>query len=198
MRILVCGAGAIGSNLAALLAVDLRGDHEITVLDFDNVEERNIRAGTQFYTRDQIGQIKVEALQFNIFRNFERNINILNEELTEKNDAILAGYDLILDCFDNHKARSIVDLVWTAKPNSEGVNILHIGFSDQFTYSIEWAENYQIPDDGEMTIDICEMLGAASFVKMVASLASLTIQEFIRDGKKKEFVGNKFSLREII
>lgn len=38
MKILVAGIGAIGSNLTADLVADLKGKHEITVLDMDNVE----------------------------------------------------------------------------------------------------------------------------------------------------------------
>ena len=45
-QILICGIGAIGSNLTSLLARDLKEDWTITVLDKDCVEERNIRAGT--------------------------------------------------------------------------------------------------------------------------------------------------------
>lgn len=196
MRILICGAGALGSNITALLACDLKGEHEITVLDMDKVEERNVQAGTQFYQKDQIGMSKVEALQYNIYKWYERNIDIINQELTLTNaDTILQPWigGLIIDCFDNYTARlGVHDRV-----KSRHLNCVHTGFSDQFTFAIEWGEKYKVPTDITSGFDICEMEGAASFVKMVSSLAGLTILDYIKNNKKREFIGNKFIIREI-
>ena len=203
MKILICGVGAIGSNLAALLACDLKGEHEITVLDKDAIEERNVQAGTQFYQKDQIGMSKVEALQYNIYKWYERNIDIEGESflawpvvlengLFDKQD-----FDLVIDCFDNQKARQNLQDGWKEYGIEDEWSLLHLGFSDQFTFAIEWAENYEAPSDIKSDFDICTMSGASSFVKMVASLGSLVIQEFIKDGKKMEFIGNKFTRREI-
>lgn len=196
MKILICGAGAIGSNLAEALTVDLHGEHEVTVLDFDTVEERNVRVGTQFYFREQIGMTKTEALQYNIYKAHEREIKVMQEELSEDNDVLLTGYDLIIDCFDNFKARHLVQMQWDF--SKDGVNeVLHVGFSDQMTFAIEWAENYYVPDDITSGIDICEMQGAASFVKFVASLASLVVQNYVQKNQKLEFLGNKFTVRRV-
>ena len=77
MNILICGVGAIGSNLTARLVNDLKGEHQITILDKDVVEERNITAGTQFYTRETLGFPKVDALQFLIEKQYQREIGQL-------------------------------------------------------------------------------------------------------------------------
>lgn len=189
MRILICGAGAIGSNLTARLVSDLKGEHEITVLDKDTIEERNVQAGTQFYTRDQIGLTKVEALQFNVYKNYEREITIIHDDVlkTFHGRTINDLYDLIIDCFDNHEARDFLKQHVSPKGN-----LLHTGFSDDFTFAIEWNENYKVPSDIE-GMDICEMPGAASFVNKVASMGALVAQEFIKEGKKLEIVGGKFT-----
>ena len=123
MKILICGVGAIGSNLTRSLVPDLKGEHEITILDMDTVEKRNIQAGTQFYTEDQIGLSKVEALQFNIYKWFNREIITDQYEVTEGDTFF--GYDLIIDCFDNKKAREVM--------SKQDRPVLHIGFSDAFT-----------------------------------------------------------------
>lgn len=198
MNILILGAGAIGSNLTNRLVADLKGEHEITVLDMDTVEERNVLAGTQFYTRDQIGMPKVEALQYNIYKFHEREINIINKEY-KKSSVDFKEYDLIIDCFDNHEARKTVQ----EQKRVDGIlrwgsySVLHVGFSDQFTFAIEWAENYKVPDDIISGLDICEMSGASTFVNYVVSLASLVVQEYISDSKKGrkhlEIIGNKYS-----
>lgn len=203
MKILICGIGAIGSNVTSLLVPDLKGDHEITVLDMDTVEERNVQAGTQFYMPDQIGMSKVEALQYNIYKWFEREVEIIEgpiEKMTT--ELILSRYDLAIDCFDNENARGHIQEWWLALKHS-GPNrlpcpeLLHIGFSDQFTFAIEWAENYKVPSDIMSGFDICEAEGAASFIKMVAALGSQTIQNYIKTGQKKEFIGNRFNVTNI-
>ena len=186
MKILICGVGAIGSNLAANLASDLKGEHEITILDMDKIEERNVQAGTQFYQKDQVGVNKVEALQYNIYKWFERDIIIDYHEIVE-GDEFKA--DLIIDCLDNQKARNIL--------KQQTTPVLHIGFSDQFTFAIEWNDNYKVPTDITSGFDICEMQGAASFVKMVAALGALTAQEFVKDESKIEFIGNRFNIRKL-
>lgn len=196
--ILICGIGAIGSNLATLLSADNRGEFDITVLDKDKVEERNVQAGTQFYQKDQVGMSKVEALQYNIYKWYEREIRIINEQFNgtiENWDS----YDLTIDCFDNYEARNLEQLYYqTGKDIGIQTDLLHIGFSDQFTFAIEWAENYKVPTDITSGFDICEMEGAASFVRMVASLGSLVVQDYVKNGRKREFIGNKFSLRELL
>src|SRR5687767_7073671 len=113
MKILVCGVGAIGSNLVANLVPDLKGEHEITVLDKDLVEERNVQAGTQFYLPDQIGMPKVQALQYNIYKNFQREIKIANGALSEGGKILgelepFNQYSLLVDCFDNEHSRGIL------------------------------------------------------------------------------------------
>ena len=79
--ICILGIGAIGSNLTSYLASDLRDEYNISVLDRDNVEERNIIAGTQNFLREQIGLPKVEALQFNIYKQYSKNIKTVHQEI---------------------------------------------------------------------------------------------------------------------
>src|SRR3990172_2458045 len=81
MRILVCGVGALGSNLVASLVPYLKGQHEITILDKDFIEERNVQAGTQFYSPDQVAMAKVDALQYNCYKWFRREIATVRSEI---------------------------------------------------------------------------------------------------------------------
>ena len=195
-KILVCGVGSLGSNLVSCLVPDLRGQHEITILDKDKVEERNIQAGTQFYTADQIGQNKVEASQYNIYKWYEKEIEIFKGEfeefLSSKN---IGAWDLLIDCFDNYEARDLIQRI--ANDLGIGSACLHLGLSDQMTFEISWAENYKVPSDITSGWDVCEMEGAASFIKMVSALASSVIQHYLTTGEKKEYIGNRFSIRKI-
>lgn len=188
MNVLVCGVGAIGSNLVKTLVPDLKGEHKITVLDRDNVEERNIIAGTQFYTPDQVGLPKVEALQFNIYKWYQREIDIIKSDLEYTLIGSFARQDIIIDCFDNYRARELVQNQF-----KEFSEVLHVGFSDNFTFAIEWAENYKVPSDILSGLDICELQGASSFVSTVSSMGSLVAEEFIFNKKKMDIVGGKFT-----
>lgn len=192
MKILVCGAGAIGSNLVRILAPDLKGEHEITVLDKDKVEERNVTPGTQFYTSDQIGLPKVEALQYNIYKWYQREISFCNEEIgvMKKFNCKISTYDLLIDCFDNYLSRKYIQEYKQYLPE---VNLLHIGFSPDYTFAIEWAENYKVPSDIMKGIDICEMPGAAAFVARVAAMGTLVVEEYVHQQKKVEIIGNRFT-----
>lgn len=58
----VIGAGGIGSWTALLLAK--MGCSNVTVYDFDEVEEHNV--ASQFYKESQLGELKLDALQENI------------------------------------------------------------------------------------------------------------------------------------
>lgn len=196
MNILICGVGAIGSNLASILVPDLKGDHDITILDRDSVEIRNIEVGTQFFTPDQVGMKKVEALQYNLYKWFNREVESLGTDISLEPLVLPKSSSdwLMVDCFDNHTAREII----YSNCQTGRIPCLHVGFSDQFTFAIEWNENYKVPTDITSGLDICEMEGAASFVKMVASVGSLAVQEFVRNQKKFEFVGNRYSVHQMI
>ncbi len=62
-RLTLCGAGAIGSNLADHLA--RQGFASLRVIDRDRVEERNV--STQFFDESEIGLWKVEAIRNRCF-----------------------------------------------------------------------------------------------------------------------------------
>ena len=191
-KIIQLGIGALGSQLIGCIAPDVRNTVEITVLDYDKVEERNL-LGTQYYTEAVNNMLKTEALQYLIYKNYGIEVNIITEKLTNENISLLSNFDLIVDTFDNYDSRKLVQDYCI----SYNLEVIHIGFNPQFTFSIEFKDNYTIPTDFINAPDICTLPGAASFVKMVASLGSLVVQEWLKNGQKREFVGNRLNIREI-
>mgnify|MGYP001583868678 CR=1 FL=1 len=173
------GIGAIGSWLCENLVADNRGQWNITVLDFDKVAERNI-VGTQRYFIDDLDFLKTEALQLGLYKALGKEISILSYKLTEFNvKGIIKDYDLIVDTFDNFDARRVITMA------SRGiVECLHVGFSENMTFAIEWNDNYQVPSDITSNFDVCTLPGASSFIKFVASLGALTVEEFLFNNKK--------------
>lgn len=188
MKLLICGIGAIGSNLTRVLTADNLGKWDITILDFDKVEKRNLM-GTQYYFPNQEGLFKVEALQFNIYQATQKEISIINQKLTLDNLSILSKFNLCVDCLDNCTSRRFVQDYCTERK----IPIIHCGFSDNFTFSIEHGTNYKTPSDLASDFDICTMQGAGAFVNSVASLGALVVEEFIFNKRKLEVVGGRFT-----
>src|SRR3954471_21249113 len=81
VRIAICGAGALGSNLADNLA--RQGFSRLRVIDHDRVEEHNV--GTQLYGESEVGVWKVEALRNRLFRACGVEIEPVRKELNAGN-----------------------------------------------------------------------------------------------------------------
>ena len=198
-KIMIAGLGAIGSNLATNLIADCK-NHEYSLVDHGKVEPRNLQASTQNYLREQIDLPKARALRLNIYNLLNVEVKAIEHHIgktwtdsgREKALSKCVDYDLIIDCLDNYEGRKIL-YDYSKKFKTE---CLHIGFSPQFTFEIAWNEDYEIPDAAK-GLDICALEGASSFVKYVASLASSVIQDFLRSGKKRNLIGNRFSIREV-
>lgn len=76
----IAGTGGLGSNVAVSLA--RAGIGRLVIVDFDSVEESNLNR--QYYFRDQIDMVKVEALKENIYRIDESvKVEIFNHRLTK-------------------------------------------------------------------------------------------------------------------
>src|SRR5688500_1483168 len=78
VTLVICGAGALGSNLADNLA--RQGFASLRVIDHDRVEEHNV--GTQLYGESEVGVWKVEALRNRLFRGAGVEIDAARKELT--------------------------------------------------------------------------------------------------------------------
>lgn len=86
----IVGAGGIGSWTALILAK--LGLTELTVYDFDRVEEHNLPS--QFYRRQDVGQPKVNSLAFNISFHGGENIQCRNERYDGvKTKILIIGVD---------------------------------------------------------------------------------------------------------
>src|SRR5438094_728457 len=80
-RIVLCGAGALGSNLADNLV--RQGVSKLRVIDHDRIEEHNV--STQLYGESDIGGWKVEVLRNRLFRTAGVEIEAMRKELTAQN-----------------------------------------------------------------------------------------------------------------
>ena len=107
-KVLVIGAGGLGCPVLAALAA--MGTGHIGIIDDDMVEMKNLHRQL-LYSEADIGKPKVQvALQKLQAQNSEVTITVYPERFTEPNAAALvAAYDIIVDCCDNAATRYIID-----------------------------------------------------------------------------------------
>ena len=107
--VVVGGAGGIGSGLSFFLA---RANFNVTLSDFDTVEEHNI--GGQLFKRSQIGKYKAEAVGRNVSEFSTNTINAQIVKITEET----ATHEFMFSAFDNMDARRAMFKVWKRSWNS--------------------------------------------------------------------------------
>ena len=107
-RVVVIGAGALGSPVIQYLAA--AGVGTIKVVDYDAVTVGNLQSQVIHSSRD-VKRPKVASARDTI-RNVDRNIEVIAENvmLTAENAlSLIEGFDLVLDCTDNYKARYLIN-----------------------------------------------------------------------------------------
>ena len=107
-RVLLVGCGGVGGICATSLVRS--GISNITVIDYDKVEESNLNRQEVAY-RSSLGKLKVDVLKDLLLDiNPLININALNMFLDDSNiDEILDnGYDYVIDCCDSIKTKEAI------------------------------------------------------------------------------------------
>lgn len=168
-RIVLCGAGAVGSNLTEHLA--RIGARTLAVIDDDRVEEHNL--STQTYGESDIGLHKVEALRNHCFRAVGCEIQPVRKRLDASNAAkLLKDADLVIDGFDNSAARrEVQDAV--RKLNKP---CLHVGLAGDYAEAI-WDEAYRVPSD--VGGDVCDYPLARTIVALATAVACDLVLRFV-------------------
>lgn len=187
LRMTVCGAGAVGSNLVDNLV--RQGVRRVKVIDYDRIEAHNV--GTQAYAQSDVGAFKVEILQAEMFRAAEVEIEAVRQRLTARNvGQLLSGADLVVDGFDNHEARALV----TAHCQEAGVPCLHVGLGEGYA-EIRWNEGYRVPADVvEEGADVCDYPMARNLIQFAVALTSEAIVRFAVAGERQSY---SFTLQDL-
>jgi adenylyltransferase/sulfurtransferase len=120
-KVLIVGAGGLGSPLALYLAA--AGVGTIGLIDPDFVDESNLQRQIIHGVKD-VGRPKVASAKDRMKGiNPRVNVNTYNANLTSENALeIIGGYDIVADGTDNYKTRYIVGdaCVLAGKPNVYG------------------------------------------------------------------------------
>lgn len=176
LPICICGVGALGSILCDTLA--RQGFKTLKVIDFDRVEVHNLN--TQLYGMDDVGQLKVTALQQKIYRATKIQVQTESKKLENNNVAkLLKNYSLIIDCFDNFEARNLL----TSYCASGKLDCLHGGMFEGYG-EVVWNEVYKVPKNA-VGLDVCSYPLARNLATFVVSIMAEELQNFVGTGKKR-------------
>lgn len=175
LPVVICGAGALGSNLAVNLTRS--GFRKLRVIDRDRVEQQNI--GTQVYSLEDVGGLKAEILRNLIYREVGEDVDARAEELVERNIAkLLKESTLIIDAFDNSASRKLV----YDHCRNRSLDCLHLGVNDGYG-EIRWNESYIVPND--VGVDVCDYPLARNLILLVVAIASEAIVNFVLNKEKR-------------
>lgn len=181
----ICGAGALGANLAENLA--RAGFGKLKVIDRDRIEEHNL--STQPYYRSDVGALKAKILANNLYRAIGTKVEAETKELTATNTAqLLKASGLIVDVFDNSTSRQMVK----DYADQIGTPCLHAGLSADYAEVI-WNEVYRVPSD--VNDDVCDYPLARNLAMLTVAVACEAILRrrgfanvsFVATGEQRHF-----------
>lgn len=180
-KIVICGCGAIGGNAAVYLAK--MGLRNLILIDESVVEEWNL--GTQPYRVQDLGAKKAIVLANDLYRIAETCKAVpMTKRLTEKNARRLLGdAAVVLDSFDNHESRAIVQQVCLEL----SLPCLHAGMSGEGTGDLHWETGYEVPQDMPREDPCAYPLGLA-LVNLTSALAAELIVRFLLTGEKQNYL----------
>jgi molybdopterin/thiamine biosynthesis adenylyltransferase len=188
-RITLCGAGALGSNLADTLA--RQGFSKLRVIDRDRVEEHNI--GTQTYAEADVGAWKVDVLRTQLFRAVGIEIETHSKELSERTASkFLKDSALVVDLFDNSASRALVQ----AHCRATQIPCLHVGLFADYGEVI-WDAQYRVPSDGGQ--DVCDYPLARNLVLLTVAVAAESVLRYCTAAEQRNhsITLRDFAVREL-
>lgn len=126
-KVLVCGAGGLGSTVLANLASI--GVGTIGIVDNDVLELSNLNR-QYIHKIESLGKVKVESAKKWI-NEFNPGVNVFTYEtrLDEYNyQGIVKDYDFIMDCFDSFKSKFLLNKIAV----QTGKTLIHGGVTEFF------------------------------------------------------------------
>ena len=178
-RIVFCGVGALGSN-AVVLCRNL--DAQLVLVDFDRVESKNCLA--QAFVKPSVGKNKADALKLQLSNFWGVKAESFGVRVEATNVATLCDKaDLVVDAFDNAKSRRILsDYARAAnKP------LVHAAVSADGTFGlVRWDERFVPDEEGTPGQATCEGGEHLPLISLVSSTLARTIQDFVKDGSRRD------------
>jgi molybdopterin/thiamine biosynthesis adenylyltransferase len=179
-KVVVVGVGALGSHVVQFLR---NVDADITVVDFDRVERKNV--ASQFHAKASVGKGKVAGLKQTMNFLFGKKINTVPHKLVEDNVVELLGdVDLVIDCLDNAASRGVVQYFCKA----HGVPCLHGALDAAGSFGrVIWTDDFVIDEEGEEGQATCEDGEFLPFITLTAAFLARSAQLFLEQDRQLGF-----------
>jgi len=190
-KVVIVGAGALGSHVLLLAR---NWDCELTLVDFDKVEQKNTQA--QMHTRMSLRRNKAQAMQQAMQGMWGLKVNAIPHRLTKDNfRQLLDGAFLVIDCTDNIEARLVLKAAKVALPSLE---ILHGALSAGGDFArVMWTEHFAPDAEGEQGQATCEDGENLHFHALAAAHMTREAQSFLAGGKKASWQITPISVLKI-
>lgn len=185
----VCGAGALGANLAETLA--RMGLGRLRVVDRDRVEAHNL--STQPWMQQDIGAPKARVLAAALYRAVGARVEPQQVELTPANaPGLLAGSAAVVDAFDNLPARRAV----AAAAAALGLPCLHLALGPHGDYGCGlWDAAYPLPaNQPAADADTCDYPLTRPLAMLTAAAGAEVLVAHLLDGSRRGF---ELTLRDL-
>jgi len=175
--IVICGAGALGGNIAETLARS--GCGHLSLIDRDRVEERNL--STQPYSRTDVGALKAKMLANSLYRAVGIEVKAQTKALTAENvAALLKNATLVVDAFDNSVSRQILKDYCTETE----IPCLHAGLAGNYGEVI-WNADYRVPSAAND--DVCDYPLTRTLALLTTVVTCEVLIQFISNQEMSSF-----------
>ena len=183
-KVVIVGAGALGSHVVQFLR---NVDCEITVIDFDRVERKNV--SSQFHAKASVGKGKVAGLKQTMNFLFGKKIEVVPHKLSQDNvDNLLKEAHLVIDCLDNLEARTVVQEYCKESPTWEAIPCLHSALAAGGAFGrVVWSENFTIDAEPEGEAATCENGEFLPFIGITAAYTARSAQQFLEEDVKMSY-----------
>ena len=180
-KVVVVGVGALGSHLVQFIR---NLDIDLTVIDFDKVETKNV--ASQFHSKGSVRKGKVQGLKQTMNFVFGTKLSVVPHKLTDQNVyELLSDADLVVDCLDNLEGRSVVQNFCRPQEGEDEIPCLHGALDGAGSFGrIVWSENFVIDPEPQEGAATCEDGQFLPFIAITSSYLARSVQKFVDDGVK--------------
>ena len=184
IRIVICGCGALGSHVIEALARAGFCTREGSMILVDNAEYSIENMSTSVLFAHQLYQSKVNICEQNVaLLGNGTNITPVKTYLNSVNVKKIGRIgDIVIDCFDdtnNLEGRKVLIERWRNLDKS--VPILHVGMNAEEIGCVLWNEKYILPENTDVTEEICDHAMSLSMILIVTSLALKSIYHYLSE-----------------
>jgi molybdopterin-synthase adenylyltransferase len=183
----ICGAGALGANLAETLA--RMGLRRLRVIDRDRVEAHNL--STQPWVQQDVGASKARVLANMLYRAVGTQVESRPTVLTADNaGGLLHGSAVVVDAFDNLPSRAAV----SDAAGALGIPCLHVALDAAGEYGCGLWDSVYPPGgyahavaDGRQASDTCDYPLTRPLALLVAAIGAEVLARHLLDGSRRSF-----------